>query len=120
MIDVAIYNSGEEAYGVTFYLNLPSALKYNRTDPEHTDPSVSCSPPSNDNLYLICDIGSSVLPQKTAKLRIAIQPIPTDETFIVFTAETNSTDKELTSTLDDNQKTLKLTFSADAKLQLSG
>lgn len=117
-MDVAIYNAGEEAYGVKFYLNLPSAFKYNTTDREHTDPSVSCSS-SDDNPYLICDIGNSLLSKKTAKLRISIQLIPTNEKFIDFTAETNSTDKEI-STLDDNRKTLRLTFTADAKLELSG
>lgn len=119
-MDVVIYNVGaEEAYGVQFFLNLSNALKYNRTDRDHTDPSVSCSPSDVNGPYLICDIGNSLLSKKSAKLRITLQPTPTNEKFISLTAETNSSIDKENGTLSDNTKIINLTFTADAKLQLS-
>lgn len=121
VMNVAIFNAGEEAYGVQFFLELPNVMKYVQTDQDYTDTSVSCSPPSDANgPVLVCDVGSSLPANKTAHLSIIIQPTSTYEKSLSLVAETNSTDTEKDETLSDNKQTITLTFIANTTLALSG
>lgn len=116
-----IQNDGEDAFGADFYLHLPPELGFINTDKEYTDQSVLCFPPGEINgLTLRCEVGNPLPAMKTARLRVILQPTPGDEAFVSFLAETNSTNVEEESTLNDNNKMLELTFKAETKLALSG
>lgn len=89
-------------------------------DRDHTDPSVSCSPPGNVNdPYLICDIGAALQTNKTAHIGIIINPSPKNDQTVTLVAETNSTDTEKYETMADNKNLLNITFVAETSLILN-
>ena len=65
-INLEIHNHGEDAYEATFYLNLPEAVNYVKTEVmegygeiSHGSIPVLCSPPTiNNNVVLKFDLGN--------------------------------------------------------------
>ena len=121
-VDVTIYNGGEDAYGAEFYLDLPSTLAFINTERNVTNSSVICFPPGELNgPVLRCEIGNPLPASKTIRISIILKPNPgTDENFISFLAETNSTNKEESYNLNNNKKMLDLNFKANTSLFLIG
>ncbi len=118
---MSVYNGGEDAFGAEFFLHLPIELSYINTDKGFTDPSIECFPPGDVNgPVLRCEIGNPLIANKSARLRIVVQPNPGQSDSISFLAETNSTNKEDANTLQDNQKMLNLKFKTITSLVLSG
>ena len=124
LVDVAIFNAGEDAFESEFFLYLPPTLSFINTDRNKSNGSILCSPPDEDSDRLLrCDIGNPLPSLKSVFLRIYLQPVPDvtrpDRT-ISLTYEANSTNKEEPGKLSDNRQSLNLGLQVNTTLLLGG
>ena len=83
-INLEVHNHGEDAYEATFYLNLPEAVNYVKTEVmegygeiSHGSIPVLCSPPTlNNNFVLKCDLGNPM--EANSKVRTASTALTKD------------------------------------------
>ena len=117
VVEVSIYNAGEDAFASYFQLHMVSALSFINTERNGSDFSVQCWPPEED--ILRCSIGNPMPADSTVKLRIFLQPVPdtTDNNRDVeFQLETFSVNKEEPSTSFDNYAKVSLSFQVETDL----
>ncbi|XP_023933312.1 integrin alpha-8 [Lingula anatina] len=106
-IDVAVVNSGEDAYESTLYVKLPFGISYTNTQGITGASPVSCEQRAveEEGEYVVCDVGNP-LQQKTQvdfKLRLSADDVTDVSSFLQFQLTVNSTNPENRTDLADNQ-----------------
>lgn len=122
VIDVNVFNAGEDSFGSEFYLHMPSTMKFVTIDKEETDQTLFCYPPSDDDRQpvLRCDIGNPLIAQHTARLRAIFELKPDYfNNTITFLAEVNNTNPEKSDTIHDNHHQMTINVKTKANLRLT-
>lgn len=124
VVDVNIYNAGEDAFGSEFLLHLPPTLSFINTDRNSSNFDILCWPPGEDSgPVLRCDIGNPLEQRQTAALRVLLQPVPDvtkPDRVISFHLQVSSIYKEEAAKAADNQKNLTLDLRVDTDLIIDG
>ncbi len=125
-VSMNITNEGEDAYEAALYVQLPPHVSYKTEMISNGGPelnSVLCSPPTFENDFMLkCDLGNPMLGFSMISLRTIVKPIMKDGNAlpIAITMRVNSSNPELTTSLDDNDVKLDIPVIVETDMIIRG
>lgn len=105
-VEVDISNFGEDAFEAGFFMNVPPALNFRKTEAIGNNTLVTCTAPSPyNNGTLKCDIGNPLPKNREVKFNVFFQPTKeaTQAPSYDLNMIVNSTNPELDHTNDNNR-----------------
>lgn len=122
-VEVAISNFGEDAFESGFFMNVPSALNFRKTEAVGNRTLVTCTAPSTyNNGTLKCDIGNPLPKNREVKFNVILQPTKeaTQAPSYDLTMIVNSTNPELDQTGFNNRITKNIGIWIETNLTIFG
>ena len=124
-LNLNMTNEGEDAYEASLYVQLPRHVSYIRTETnEMVTANVLCSPPTRENDFVLkCDLGNPMMAFSMISLKILLKPNINDGNSampIQIKLAANSSNPELTTSLNDNHVDLNIPVYVETDFVIRG